>query len=173
MKKVKLTFWLIGFGCGMVVTGMIGALLCLNIQTESKEQAYVIKGSMVNESKEEKEQMIQESQDEVPKYSNEVDAKSESQIGAERTIHQQEQSQKTNEELETAMQEEKFCEVVIPNNLSASEICKVLEEKGIVEDGKAFLTYIKERKKQTYLKSGHYHLRMNASYEELLSELIS
>ena len=173
MKKVKLTFWLIGFGCGIVVTGMIGALLCLNVKVEPKDQVYAINDSISNQLEEEKALMIQESQIETQKHSNEVNAKSESQTVAETKFTQQDSDQKNNQDFGTVIEEEKFCEVVIPSNLSASEICKLLEEKGIVEDGKAFLAYIKERKKQTYLKSGHYNLQINVSYEELLSELIS
>ena len=34
MKKVKFTFWLLGFGCGMILTGMLGTLLTLKVDFE-------------------------------------------------------------------------------------------------------------------------------------------
>ena len=63
--------------------------------------------------------------------------------------------------------------VTIPSRMSASEICTLLEKEGIVDDGKAFLDYIKKQKKQALLRAGYYELSVGGSYLEILNELVS
>lgn len=38
MKKTKFTFWLLGFGCGMMLTAMIGIFVVLSVKTEPNKE---------------------------------------------------------------------------------------------------------------------------------------
>lgn len=44
MKKVKFTFWLLGFGCGVILAGIIGTFLSLriNLKTVGVEEKQII-----------------------------------------------------------------------------------------------------------------------------------
>lgn len=66
-----------------------------------------------------------------------------------------------------------YCEVYISDTSSASEICEILEEAGIVESGKDFHEYIKEHRKQTRLKDGMLNLPIQSDYETLLALLLA
>lgn len=175
MKKVKVTFWLLGFGCGIALAGMIGTLLTLRIDISS-QRISTRENDVVDE-------LIKEKQDDVEKKSNEVSSiDSSPDNGIERDDNNG-QILMENEELSFAADDqtsiveqqneaETYREVSIPNASSANEICTILENAGIVENGKDFLSYIKEHKKQTRLKNGTLSLPTDASYETLLELLL-
>jgi len=174
MKRLKLTFWILGFGCGMVVTGIIGTLLSLNIEVDTTKQSD--KTEQVSEIKEEslvqKETGVLETVD-AKETLNETTSinhtlSSEGKLGE----HAEEQGE-SQETQQVEISQNEVCEITIPSDLSASQICEILEKNNIVESGKDFLAYVKERKKQTYMQSGHYTLPIHADYEELLEQLIS
>ncbi|MDF2596068.1 MAG: aminodeoxychorismate lyase [Clostridia bacterium] len=62
--------------------------------------------------------------------------------------------------------------IYIPGNLTASQICIILEQEGIIEDAKEFSNYLIQNKKTTYLKDGTITLPTDASYEELMKQLL-
>ena len=153
MKKIKFTFWLLGFGCGMAFTGILGTFISLK----------VVPMSIVQETHKSLSEDVAQSEGEMPTQLSQVD---------ENAQNQQSNINGDGQESESLEQEALYREIDIPSVYSASEICQLLQEEGIVEDGKAFLEYIRERKLQRYLQDGHLKLPLNASYEELLNELI-
>lgn len=169
MKKTKLTFWIIGFGCGMVTTGMIGALLCLNIKTtETIESTTQIEQEQLKETT--LPSLVDEQNEVTSDVNNqeqiEVEKLDESEMEAETVL------QETMQEKEV-IQEATIKEVIIPSKVTAGEICRILEGAGIIDNADNFLTYIRAKQKQTQLKSGVYQLPINADYEIVLDELIS
>ena len=168
MKQVKLTFWLIGFGCGIVITGITGALITLNISTNGVEQVVSSDGLENQATK----QFVVENQ-EIHTTEEELQEIQKSDQQVETKIQQNDME--SNQSVEVTDQEEieQLCEVIIPNKVTASEICQILQECGVVEDGTELLAYIKERKQQTLLKSGKLILPIGGTYEEILEELVS
>lgn len=175
MKKVKVTFWLLGFGCGIALAGMIGTLLTLRIDI-SAQRISTRENDVVDE-------LIKEKQDDVEKKSNEVSSiDSSPDNGIEKNdnhgqiLMENEDPSFTADDqtsiVEQQNEAETYREVSIPNASSANEICTILENEGIVENGKDFLSYIKEHKKQTRLKNGRLSLPTDASYETLLELLL-
>lgn len=167
MKQNRLTFWLIGFGCGMIVTGMISAVIGLNISINTQKNI----SDNVNILKDENTQVSMEINREKPLKENTIDTS----LNTETVINNKNNSEVyVTETLDDTIEHTpEFCEVKIPSRVSASMICQILEEHGIVENGQDFLKYIKEQKKQTLLKSGDYTLQIGASYEEILTQLLT
>lgn len=165
MKSVKLTFWLIGFGCGIIIAGIAGALITINVSGDEKN---TVAGEVAVMSQE-KSQVIEE---EIPPHNEEIIQPNllQNQAVNEEEVEQIEISE---EEIENAPnQADRFYEITIPSNVTASQICMMLQEHGIIENSDEFLAYIKERKKQTLLKSGRYKLPVGGTYEEILEELL-
>jgi len=176
MKKVKVTFWLLGFGCGIALAGMIGTLLSLRIDG-FVQQADVKESNSVSEIKEENQN---DTNEQVTKENNidlVLSEASQDQLSGNQAVesNEEEPSLDNHTSMTGTQQEltEKYYEVFIPNNSSASEICAILEQVGIVESGKDFLSYIKEHKKQTRLKDGTLKLPMQTDYETLLALLLT
>ena len=173
MKKVKLTFWLIGFGCGMIVTGIIGAISTLNVSTD-KLKAVVSQDEVV--AWENNELAEDTTQDTAKKMQDKIRVKENQLEEVTKEInenHNRENMQTTIENDTEFTGVEKVSEVIIPSQVTASEICKILQQNGIVQNSDDFLAYIKEQKKQTMLKSGKYILPIEGSYEEILKQLLS
>lgn len=167
MKKVKFTFWLLGFGCGMILTGMLGTLLTLKVDFEvvssQDDQTHNTMQPLTKEDKEIENLSLEESdtvsEDEPIKEDNLI----EDLVGEKENTLKLEES--------TVETQEKY-EVYIPDQSGASEICRILEQAGIIENGKDFLEYIKENEKQTKLKNGYLELPYNADYATLLELLV-
>lgn len=167
MKKVKFTFWLLGFGCGMILTGMLGTLLTLKVDFEvvssQDDQIHNTMQPLTKENKEIENLSLEESdtvsEDEPIKEDNLI----EDLVGEKENTLKLEES--------TIETQEKY-EVYIPDQSGASEICRILEQAGIIENGKDFLEYIKENEKQTKLKNGYLELPYNADYATLLELLV-
>ena len=169
MRQSKLTFWLIGFGCGMIVTGIIGAISTLNVSTDKMKAVISQDEVATQENNEFVEDAAQEIQDKKKVKENQLEE-------ATKEINEDysgENIQTTIENDTEFAKEEKVNEVIIPSQVTASEICKILQKNGIVQNSDDFLAYIKEQKKQTMLKSGKYILPIEGSYEEILKQLLS
>lgn len=175
MKKVKVTFWLLGFGCGIALAGMIGTLLTLRIDTSSQRLS-TRENDIVDKQ-------IKEQQDDTGEKSNEgssIDSSQDDSIEEDNNNGQivnknEDPSLATDDNMKIVEQQneaETYREVYIPNASSANAICTILEKAGIVENGKDFLSYIKEHKKQTRLKNGTLSLPIDANYETLLELLL-
>lgn len=182
MKKVKVTFWLLGFGCGIALAGIIGTLLTLRVDAHMEElsaqennvnsviEEWRTESQSNMETKTDKEnpndpELSERRQEEVEDtYSNQVAINNKEELTNENDMQTIDLKQETIES---------YYKVHIPNTSSASEICTILEKEGIVEDGKDFLKYIKEHKKQTRLRYGTLNLPKHADYETLLTLLLA
>lgn len=162
MKKVKFNFWLLGFGCGIILAGAVGTFISLSVKVPEQT---------VNVVAEPIEQVATEQATEN-KGQDQT-----SVIANESTKVEQEEKE---EELQKADVAENppskvvyYVEVNIPSSSSASSISKLLEEEGVVDDAEAFLKYVSDRKKQRYIRSGKVELPQNGDYEEILNLLIN
>lgn len=164
MKKIKVTFWLLGFGCGITFSGIVGTWVTLQIDASIQQENQV---SIENKNQQEKlKDSIQNKEPLEGKDVNNnqvvVDNKEEIIGGEER---------KTIEESKEKTQD--YYEVFIPSTSGASEICSILEAAGIIESGKEFHQYIKAQGKQAYLKDGTFKLPKDVDYETLLTLLLA
>lgn len=163
-KKKQFIFWLIGLGCGIVLSGILGIIVVLNTGeykssmlsrvepvTEQKNIAYkepIATALIVPQNKEKiTSQSVKE--DDIPVVTP---------GGLLVTPKEKEQ---------------KVVQVIIPSGINATETCKLLEEAGVVEDGDDFKEYISKQKKTTKLKDGKFSLPLEATYEELLSLIVT
>lgn len=187
MKRIKVTFWLLGFGCGMVCMGILGTWMTLKIgvdmQKEDQEQGRVhnsleaprnenledINGKDANDKTDSLIEYAENKDNSQVKIINNnemiVDNKEELVGGEER------QNLEKNEVEEVEI--EGYCEVFIPSTSGAGDICTILEKAGVVEDGKEFHNYIKAQGKQAYLKDGTFTLPKHADYKKLLTLLVA
>lgn len=176
MKKVKVTFWLLGFGCGIALAGMIGTLLTLRIDL-SVQQLNTKEDNVADEVREEKRNSIEAQGSKDDSLDTVLDDSIQDEV-SDHQVMENDKGEFVRDDLMpiSGMQQEvaiNYYEVHIPNNSSASEICAILEEAGIVESGKDFLEYIKEHKKQTRLKNGTFKLPMYTDYDTLLALLLT
>lgn len=173
MKRLKLTFWIIGFGCGMVVSGIIGALLTINVhnpyETEPTNQ-------IIGKTTEDKDEIEDTSQVASTPEINDHEAKKEESHKEEIELELSDKQSKEAESRETLFNQiqttkAQYSKVDIPKNFTAKQICVLLEENKIVASGEDFLAYINSKKKQCYLKDGELLLPILGEYEEILNEL--
>lgn len=170
MKKVKVTFWLLGFGCGITLAGIIGTLLTLRVDAHMQEL-----GRQENNTNNIAEESRIESQSNIESEKNKenpIDPVLSESIQKDTNSNQVviDNHTQTIETKEKII--ESYCTVHIPNTSSASDICTILEEAGVVENGKDFLEYIKAHKKQTRLRNGTHNLPKHTDYETLLTLLL-
>lgn len=165
-KKIKLTYWLLGFGCGIALSGMMGILYSLNIQgyrsdTSNDQSLVVTSDASQNLIKENESHKLQE-------YKTEKYEEQEAII--EQGGSEQEPSNKEQSSRETIASE--VLEVYIPSQSRAMDIAKILEAAGVLEDSNAFITFIEEQNKTTKLRHGSLVFAKNLNYKEILDILI-
>ena len=156
MKKLKFTFWLLGFGCGVTVTGIIGVFVSLKIETPKNEQVATY------------EKVVKEAPSMMPL--EEIAEVTSESLKEEQMVNETEKSL----EPSAAVNEEEtiaYKVIDIPKSASAKEICELLEKEGVIEDSEAFLDYIRSKKKQRFLLYGKLSLPVGTSMEVLLDEL--
>ncbi|WP_069997480.1 hypothetical protein [Cellulosilyticum sp. I15G10I2] len=169
-KNKKLVFGLIGFGCGIILSGIVMIVVVLNTniyeqeisiqysekeQQEIKEQLKAIQTQLaqstsLNESELTEQQLIQIDQINEKILQDEAAAKElpqDTNAGTIVTVH-------------------------IPKNATSEKICKILEDAQVISDAKDFENYVKAQKKTKYLKDGKITLPAYGTYEEIL-ELIA
>ena len=181
MKKIKRTFWLLGFGCGITFAGTIGTWVTLQIDTGIEQSSQ--EQSKQNEKMEEFEAQNQTDLKNTSQKENLQDSEQAKEYRQEKDVNNNQvvvdnkkeltggEENKTIKEHEEKIEE--YCEVFIPSTSGASDICSILESAGVIESGKEFRRYIKEQGKQTYLKDGTFSLPKGADYETLLALLLS
>lgn len=180
MKKIKFIFWLLGFGCGVTVTGIIGTFLSLKIEspkieTSKSDQSMsydrVIETAPSVLPTEETSANISEAAKEEQMAKDSV--KTPEEEPQEAVNAPNESANKTPEPSVVASDEKTmiYKEINIPKLASAKEICDLLAQEGFIEDSEAFLDYIRAQKKQRYLLHGNLNLPVGASMEVLLDEL--
>lgn len=163
-KKKNFIFWLIGLGCGFILSGIV-VMLCLLQVEEYRNSLWKVQDQVGQE------QSIQEitRKTSLPQTSPEnvvTDVPEE--------INKIVSSKEEDAELNTSEIEEEndMIKISIPRNLSASQTCEILENEGVVGDGKALTEYIKAEEKTTKLRSGNFIFEENMSYEEILDILL-
>lgn len=186
MKKTKLTFWLIGFGCGIMVTSMVNVLITLNLTPTDVQQS--IKNDILAPTTQTITETISNEKTDMPtniKIENideqlhkdttsveEINTTIENQTEPTNTsVEQTEDMTKTTEKAEQTTQTSKTCQITITDYLSGNDICKMLAEKGLVDDADAFRKYIWEQGKAKALNSGTIDIPYGLSYAELLTLL--
>lgn len=155
-----MTYWLLGFGCGIILSGIVGAICSLNIQEYNIGVSNVTDPPMMEINNQEQFEKINNENIEeykTEKYENEISSVEQESSKVERV-------DPSIEVLETI-------EVSIPSKSMATDIAKILEKAGVIEDSKAFVDFIKEKKKTTKLKSGKIIFTKNSSYDEILEIL--
>lgn len=184
MKKIKVTFWLLGFGCGMVCMGILGTWMTLKIgadmQKEDQEQGRVhnpLEGARNENLEDINDKDVNNKTDSLIEY---AENKDDSQV---KIINNNEMIVDNKEELvggekhqsleKNEVEIEGYCEVFIPSTSGAGDICTILEKAGVIEDAKEFHNYIKAQGKQVYLKDGTFTLPKHADYKKLLTLLVA
>lgn len=178
MKKLKVTFWLLGFGCGIILAGIVGTLLTLRVDARVQE---------VNRKENNVNDIVEESRIESP---NSLESERNTEALIDPVLNESIQKDTNNNQIMINSKEEfngdhptqdieakeeiieSYYTVYIPSTSSASDICVILEEAGIVESGEDFLDYIKVHKKQTRLRHGTQNLPKHTDYETLLTLLL-
>lgn len=160
MKQIKKTYWLLGFGCGIVLSGIIGAVTALGIQDDSKKISGVL------------EQQVEQT------YEKQNQNRQDNETVDEYKTQKYEEKQDVNESVSlptniphVEAKEIETIEVYIPSKAIAREIATILHEHGVVDDATSFLEFVREQKKTTKLKDGNLTFVKNASYEEVLNTL--
>ena len=177
MKKMKFTFWLLGFGCGMALTGIIGTFCVLNVKMESQPEnvslAVTEKLDVVETTETPSESIsktsIMPSKTTLEYSENQRQEEKQTPSGRVEVTNQDEKAKETIDK-EVGM-EEVYKTITIPKAVGAKQICDLLEEEGLIDNADDFLTYIKSYKKQRFLKHGELTLPLNVDYERLLEEL--
>ena len=177
MKKIKFTFWLLGFGCGIALTGIVGTFCALNIEVGKEDVS--LGTSSLNEQ--ESSRATKSPQPEISVMSSEPVEETAPSKKNDALMEQSPSGIPKDEQFveeigigESQAPKERevaYKSITISQTAGASEICKQLEEEGFIEDADAFLAYIKSLKKQRFLKHGELLLPLNVDYERLLEEL--
>lgn len=160
MKQIKRTYWLLGFGCGIVLSGIIGAITALGIQDDGKKVSGVLEQEVEQTYK--KQEQNRQNNETVDEYKTQK--------------YEEKQEVVESEALPThipnvEVKEIETIEVYIPSKAIAREIAFILHEHGVVDDATSFLEFVREQKKTTKLKDGNLTFVKNASYEEILNTL--
>lgn len=154
-------FWLIGLGCGMILSGIIMIVLILNAQEYKQE----IVGKFSNEPVQNTEETFNINQ--VSPTESVDDIEEEQQSESDDLKKEEYIEEHVAEEVEPV---DKV--IYIPGNSTALQVCIILEQEGIIEDAKGFSDYLVKNKKTTYLRNGTITLPTGASYEELMKQLL-
>lgn len=78
---------------------------------------------------------------------------------------------KTQIQVEQKKEEKKEVSIFVPEEAGATEVSKLLQEQGVVENADDFLKYIYKNKKSKVLKDGTITFPLHATYEDILALL--
>lgn len=157
-KKEKFIFWLMGLGCGILLSGIVGTFLSLNILNND----FKLKNEMTNEHEISNNSKLN---NEAINNSNELTEEEiiEKALGL---------GMKFEDSKEISNDENAPIKLYISSELGATEICEVLEKSKVVKDGEKFKEYIKKQDKVTSLRHGEFEFSRNMTYEEILEVLL-
>lgn len=155
-----MTYWLLGFGCGIILSGIMGTIFSLNITQYTRDLNNNKEISVVKENNRNQIEKIET--DSLEEYKTE-------KYGKKTTNVEQESSDI--ETIDYAKVTSENVEVYIPSQSMATDIAEILEAAGIIENSSTFVNFMKEKKKTTKLKSGKIIFSKNLSYEEILEIL--
>lgn len=159
MKKLKTTYWLLGFGCGIILSGIVGTICSLNIRVETSGITSSEWASGIKDQNEEEKQSIQYNAEE---YKTEKYEKQNIKRDEEVLV-----DDKTNDNSEVI----NTIRVHIPSQSGATDIAQILEKADIIDDVDAFIGFIKDQNKATKLKHGEIIFSENLTYEQVLEIL--
>lgn len=191
MKDSKMLYVILGFGCGVVLCGSIGLIASLNTDMYVEEQVKLASNDKKDKTEyDNKEYKIEQYADKTEEENSQKDINPESKdevlsskveetqeiLEIQKTdevkeIKDVQQTQET-EEVEPVLETtESYVYVEIPTYFGATQICELLEEKGIVDNANEFLAFIRKEDKQTMLLDGNLKLQYGLTYKEVLSVL--
>ena len=196
LKKQKFVYWLLGLGCGIIVSGILMTIVGLKVidqyemtssteefneqsdapkilqQNEtSQQEASASKEPVLEEERVFKEPLVEEIEETDSLKENELkenDASKETRLEEEVVIEEK----KEVDEVDKELVKERNYSIYIPSDATATSIASQLEEEGIIENGNDFLIYIKEQGKTSLLRSGSFMFPEKATYEEALNILL-
>lgn len=170
-RSIKLTFWLIGLGTGMIISGIIGAVCTLNIkeyrqmlfthhEETRKETSSPVADTLASPKASD---MASPSADQVqsplPTLKNELPAQSpqtdEKQVLDEGKLVSKNETQDT-------------ISVYIPEGYNSKQVCEFLEQYQVIDNADAFNKYIIAQGKTKRLTKGYRTLPRHGDYEEIL-----
>lgn len=164
-KGKKFVFWFIGLGSGMILSGIIILVLVLNTNFYHQPA--------INEVSDSEQEEMKEQLKTIQSWLLQISSKTEDQASQTQPSEEETTSNRADEK-EEAIEELATDElratvtVYIPSNITANNICRILEEKGIITDAKDFAKYIIDHQMTKRLKNGTIIVPEDATYEELL-----
>jgi hypothetical protein len=193
-KKQKFIYWLLGFGSGIILSGILMTIIGLRVanstikenehgQKIGQEAIYETRiTNLPNGGHEDENFEIQSSGE----YTTLVDQKQEltheeisnDEVKIDKVLEEVEAIEEVEvvEENRELIQEEnallKTKRVFIASDATATSIARQLERQEIIEDANDFVTYIRKAGKLNVLRSGHFVFPEKATYEEALKILL-
>lgn len=160
-KREKFIFWLMGLGCGILLSGMLGTFLSLNILSNEFKLVNdtLMENKKSNEISEVKDELTEE---QIIQRALDLGMKFES-ITNEITKEQTQGKDKD---------EDVTVKIYVSSGLGATGICKLLEENKVIADANEFREYIRKQDKLTSLREGEFEFPRNIGYEEALKILL-
>lgn len=182
-KKEKFIYWFIGLGCGVMVSGLAIIFVGLNMTSSQQEKQTFNYNSLVspvtqNQDKENKASSSQIEEDtsqntyrdkETAMVTTDVETEDVKSKDPETVDVEHVEQEVPKENPISSIQTYKW--VDIPNTYSASQMCVFLEQEGIIEDAKAFRTYIRQQDMTRKLLSGKRYLPIKGEYKDILNIL--
>ncbi len=177
----KLIYYMMGIGSGIILSGILMLALILNtkevyqyntnnaIQLPSdnididKEQLIsteIVNKQLSNETTD--QQISTDIANELEDINTSDTQLNQSIESSENTLISQGEDEATNEVIR----------IDIPNHFGAYQICKLLQEQGIIDNSDQFHQYIKDQGKTTKLRSGTFVFTKDLEYDEVLRILI-
>ncbi len=174
--KKKLIYGLIGFGCGVALSGIMMLVVVLN--TEEYQQGlvnYQIRDRAYSPETEANKMINKDIIiDSANTSTNMEDRNSNAVVEILEPVSTEQADSSQAEGLQEDMgqaDEPQMITVIIPKHSSSERICQILEEQGVVADGEDFERYIRLNKRSKYLRSGPVVLPAHAEYDKLLEIL--
>lgn len=182
--RQRFIFWIIGFGCGIVLSATIMVGLVFNTkeykaQLASEFSSQENLGKLKESTELDNKEITKEIEDaqgtepllkDKPISSNPTEESlkpgSEEIKGSPITSDSALKAEKKAEELQTVT-------VNIPKQATAKKICELLQRQGVIEDAEDFSKYIVEKRKTKYLKDGKIVFPIGAEYDVILGILIT
>ncbi len=169
----KLTFWFIGLGCGMIISGivmMIYILACENTLVEQNGNS-IEANKIYEEGTEESKSSLGVLPDKQVSFVLEELKEEIIELKKGRN-HEEETQQYIESDIKLVNEDEKI-KVFIMEDMGASQICKLLKEAGVIENEKSFFDYVVAHGKTKYLKHGWVEFPKAGTNEEILDRLVS
>ena len=192
-KKERWIYWLIGAGCGMVISGVSVTYMGLKLQASYQEEKTQVELSEVTKAPQEQVTDLPEVVTDLPEIEapttttesiNPTESTNKTEATDNSTTTPSQEGDLIEELLqgvlpgeEETVQEnveaEDTINVFLEEDLSATQICNALEDAGVIASSKALLDYIYEQEKSTKLRTGEFKFPRNASNEVALSILLN